>query len=120
MARDIVTHRPGIVNDALTVRAIDAPGPGGANRLYEIRDVDEGNALLLMFQNGPPQEGINGNVTNEALLAIVADRLQGFEAGPYPSKYNRRALEGVQHALYNLHQRTLDRQHRQVEGQPTP
>src|SRR5712692_2814101 len=91
----------------LTIEVTDEPGQGGANHRYEITDFDtKSNAskadiagytasfsrLLVLFQNGPIKEaGVNG-VTQEALLAIVIDRLRSFQAGPYSSRENAIAL----------------------------
>ena len=68
------------------------------------------------FQNGPIKEsGYNGN-SHEALLAILLDRLEGFQAGPYASHDNQMALDFLQMARLVLHKRTMDRVARGVEG----
>ena len=70
----------------------------------------------LKFQQGPVAEhGING-ITNEALLAIVIDRLEGAQEGPYKSRYNALAINKIEEAVLWLSRRTLDRQARGVEG----
>jgi hypothetical protein len=72
----------------------------------------------LRFQTGPVLEngeGVNG-ITHEALLAVLIDRLEGFQAGPYANDYNAVALAGCRGVLRALHERTKDRQARQVEG----
>lgn len=131
--REITTHRvegKGGGKDTTRVAAVDEPGQGGASHHYTVWDqsiVDElegppfsesdGAQLLnVWFQNGPIQEvGVNG-VQQEHLLAIVADRLSSFQAGPFANAYNAEALEHVNAALAALHRRTLDRIARQVEG----
>ena len=83
--REIVSHKVNGLNEALTITAVDEPGPGGANHEYLIQfdTFDEDGHYLpeeveIEFQKGPIREaGMNG-ISNEALLAIVADRLQGF------------------------------------------
>ena len=71
----------------------------------------------LMFQKGPVAEvGING-ITNEALLAIVIDRLEGAQEGPFKSRYNALAITALQEAENWLSRRTIDRMSRGVEGQ---
>jgi hypothetical protein len=73
----------------------------------------------ILFQNGPiPEKGVNG-ITQEVLLAIVADRLMSFQAGPFASKYNAKALDHVLLAQEALLQRTRDRMSRGVEGTHT-
>jgi hypothetical protein len=82
--REITEHRAAGLNEQLEVLAVGEPGKGGANDEYEIwiRDKEEpGEGLLIemVFQRGPiNEEGLNG-ISNEALLAIVADRLRGFQ-----------------------------------------
>ena len=72
--------------------------------------------MLVLFQNGPIQEaGVNG-ITQEALLAIVIDRLRSFQAGPYPSPENKMAMGFCELALEQLQIRTKNRLARGVEG----
>jgi hypothetical protein len=125
---------PAAVVPGLETVQVDARrdrGPGGAHHFYSIRLVSNAalNALidgaardltLIDFQRGPVREcGVNG-VTNEALLAIVADRLEGFQQGPFPCEENAVALEGVNRALTALHQRTLARAAQGIEGRTAP
>lgn len=73
---------------------------------------------LLSFQNGPVKEngeGVNG-ITHEVLLAILIDRLMGFQSGQYANDFNAKALAHLQMALETLHQRTREREARGVEG----
>lgn len=127
--RTIHEHQVNPANDLLTIEVTDEPGAGGANHRYEITGFETGtNASLasegsdpksktvLLFQNGTiPDVGVNG-VTQEALLAIVADRLRSFQKGPYSSKANACALTHIEEAMHWLHQRTLERMRRGVEG----
>ena len=113
----------------LQIHATDALGLGGACHNYEIWRLGRGEqpagAPLVpcekladfKFQNGGIQEvGVNG-VTHEALLAVVIDRLEQFQAGSYPSLHNDQALLFAKLALNALHQRTAERMKRGVEGQ---
>ncbi len=75
---------------------------------------------LIEFQHGAVCEaGVNG-VTNEALLAIVAHRLQGFQDGPMACPENREALLYVLGAICQLHNRTRRRLAAGVEGRGKP
>ena len=127
--REITEHKHRLEALAPTIR-VGELGPGGAPHLYRIairephRHPDVGEAIAItadgdtaiLFQcGGVLENGVNG-VTNEALLAIVADRLRCFQAGPYPCKENDRALAHVEWALEQLHARTLEREARGVEG----
>lgn len=71
------------------------------------------------FQQGPIAEvGVNG-IHNEQLLAIVIDRLEGFQAGPFPCEENAIALEYLYGAMLELSARTAGRIARGVEGTNT-
>ena len=108
-------HKVNPANDQLKVVVLDEPGPGGACHLYMITHANI-DAVTLEFQNGPIGEvGVNG-LTHEVLLAIVADRLRSFQAGPYACKENACALTHIEEAMHWLHKRTLDRMRRGVEG----
>lgn len=73
-------------------------------------------ATQLRFQEGPIQEvGING-LTHEALLAVVIDRLEHFQRGPFPCAENANALGHLVAALEWLNTRTQRRAARGVEG----
>lgn len=124
--RELTDHKVNPANDTLTITVADEPGSGGANHRYEIDgfsteknpgyDEDSGAELVLLFQNGPINEvGVNG-VTHEALLAILCDRLRGFQSGPYASEDNAEALAHLGAAQAALQRRTLARMARGVEG----
>lgn len=114
--REITSHIVNPVNDRLHIMVTDEPGAGGANHEYSVTGFDHGGQHYVRFQNGAIAEhGVNG-VTQEVLLAIVADRLECFQAGPFASDYNAKALEHVKAAQESLLQRTRDRMARGVEG----
>lgn len=114
--RKLTDHIINPANDRIDITAMDAPGAGGAHHYYAV-DVDGSeNGIDIHFQNGPIAEaGING-VTQEALLAVVIDRLRCFQAGPFACRENDLALANVEQALHWLQQRTLARMRRGVEG----
>lgn len=108
-------------NHQVKIVVTDEPGAGGANHDYAIcwpGPVVDGpeSCVNINFQNGPIQEnGVNG-VTQEALLAVVIDRLRCFQAGPFASPYNETALAHCEAALFDLQNRTRERIARGVEG----
>lgn len=74
------------------------------------------SATHVAFQNGPiKEEGYNG-LTQEALFAIIIDRLDGFQSGKFACRENAVALTHTESALLWLTKRTLDRLARNVEG----
>lgn len=129
--RRIIDHIVNPANDRITIEAQDEPGSGGANHLYHITGFNSetnpsdpwtvrhgapATHSTILFQNGPiPEVGVNG-VTQEVLLAIVADRLRSFQAGPFASRENALALTKIEEAMHWLHQRTISRMRRGVEG----
>lgn len=129
--REITTHRVNVANTALNVIVHDEPGSGGAHHVYEINgyNPESNHALkgawgitgtcsscLIAFQDGPIKEaGVNG-VTHEALLAVLIDRLECFQNGPYANQYNAAALVSLRNARATLHARTVEREMRGVEG----
>jgi len=129
--RTINEHKVNPANDKLTIMVTDAPGAGGANHRYEISGFNLANnpsavdpehgqyaatRVELFFQNGPINEaGLNG-ITQEVLLAIVADRLRSFQAGQYACRENALALTKIEEAQHWLHSRTIARMQRGVEG----
>lgn len=131
MMRELTDHKVNAANDKLQILVTDERGAGGANHRYEITGFDtetnpsrtdaEGYATrysreVILFQNGPIAEvGVNG-ITQEALLAIVADRLRSFQKGPFACRENALALTKIEEAMHWLHSRTLARMQRGVEG----
>lgn len=119
--REITTHKLAGLNDGLRVLALDAPGAGGANHHYAIEPTapppGDADALAdIQFQNGPIAEaGVNG-ISNEALLAVVIDRLECFQKGDYACDENASAVHHLEIALLYLQARTRERLARGVEG----
>ena len=121
MSRELTSHKVNGLNEALCIEVLDDPGQGNACHEYRIsyegtREVDRHESQNIRFQNGPIQEfGVNG-ISNEALLAIVGDRLECFQSGPYACGTNQQALDHVVAAMDSLHSRTRERVSRGVEG----
>lgn len=118
--RTITDHKLNGLNDAITINVLDEPGQGGACQEYEIeidRGPDKGPlSTRISFQNGPVEEvGFNG-LSQEALLAIVIDRLNSFQQGQYACRENDAAMECIQTGLMWLQKRTRDQLARGVEG----
>ena len=116
------------VNHQLAITVLDEPGQGGACHVYALdtaaglrssnsadKSYGEGSGVVK-FQNGPIKEfGVNG-VTQEALIAIVIDRLRSFQTGPFACRDNAVALTHFEEGLMWLQRRTLNRIKRGVEG----
>lgn len=110
------------------VWVIDERGAGNANHCYEIAIKEDGLGAIpleksalrprleVKFQQGPLQVVAVNGISNEALLAIVIDRLRGFQSGDFKCRENALALTKLQEALHWLDHRTRDREARGVEG----
>ena len=99
------------------VMAMDQKGAGNANHHYEVFSAEDTQKFLeVHFQDGPIKKaGING-VHNEDLIAMVIDRLEGFQNGPYVCAENAMAMIKLDEALHWLRHRTEERSRRGVEG----
>lgn len=117
--RHLQTHKVNGLNEALDIKVLDEPGAGGACHEYCVTwDVSDNSCMnvLIPFQKGPIMEhGVNG-LSQEALLAILIDRLEHFQAGPYACGENAQALSHCHSALSILKARTVSRVSRNVEG----
>jgi hypothetical protein len=72
-----------------------------------------GKEISLRFQSAAATPD---GLTNEALLAVVIDRLQEFQKGRLSCWENATALTHLETALLWLQKRTRDRVAREVEG----
>lgn len=125
--RELTSHKINECNDAITISVLDEPGQGGACHEYKVsyraihgHDPEGFDPILIHFQNGPIKEvGTNG-ITQEVLLAILIDRLEHFQRGPYACEENAVALQALIQAQTALHSRTKARVVRGVEGTHTP
>lgn len=131
--REITTHQVNGCNEQLKITVLDERGQGGASHRYDITGFDANNnpafaspglpmaamsfdRTSIVFQNGPIAEvGTNG-ATHEAYLAVLIDRLQDFQGGPYSNDFNARALDYLLLAQQELQARTRERLARGVEG----
>jgi hypothetical protein len=121
--RELTSHKVNGLNEALEIEVLDDPGQGNACHRYVIRGEGDSSRSTwenahcdIRFQNGPIQEhGVNG-ISNEALLAVVEDRLLGFQSGEFACRENALALTKLQEAMMWLLKRTRDRLARGVEG----
>ncbi len=114
--REITTHRLASgqadpVNDCLEILADDV-GRGGESSYYEILyrtpEHDGDFVAELDFVRHNAEAGL----TNEVLLAVLIDRLEGLQHGPDAGTQERGALAYLHAALTLLKTRTRDRQER--------
>lgn len=120
--KQITTHHDGFgLNESISVVAVDEPGPGGAHHRYlfdlDVKGEHRHEAGYLQFQRGPRNEteSVPG-VTEGAVLAVVIDRLESFQAGEYACEENAEALRCLHDALDWMRLRTHRRAERGVLG----
>ncbi len=118
--RMITSHKSNAVNEAIDISADPRDAENGnASHEYKLYYIDQSEKACvqqLSFQHGPIGEvGVNG-VTNEALLAIIIDRMQGFQSSKWSCRENAIVLTKLQEAMMWLQERTRERQNRGVEG----
>jgi len=124
--RKLTVHKVGGLNENLRIDVMDDPGDGGACHEYRVSLVNPGDEATpltvrqeISFQKGAlDDKGLNG-ISNEALLAIVIDRMQGFQTSKFACRENALALTSMEQALMWLQKRTRDRIARGVEGTHT-
>lgn len=97
-----------------TIKALatDQPSENGTRHHYRVAyqpsaggpEIDLG---IIKFQNGDAARvGVNG-VSDQALLSIVADHIEGFNRGPYACEANRQASYHIREAIRWLKQRPV-------------
>lgn len=115
--RKITSHKVNGLNEILEITAVDEPGNGKAHHVYDITPtVGNARGVRIEFQNGPLGETPPNGLSNEALIAVVIDRLQCFQSGPFACRENALALTKLEEAMHWLHHRTQERMRRGVEG----
>lgn len=130
--RELTSHKANGVNNGLKVLVLDEPGPGGACHRYHVTTTEypppvgggmshadlekatamNGAAHEIRFQKGPIHEAHVNGLTHEVLLAVLIDRLEGFQAGPFACRANGKALLSLRDALEALLSRTRERANR--------
>ena len=113
---EITSHEVEGISSGITIQSLGERTIGNAFHKYELElnnpSTDFGfMRLLIQFQNGDPKVVNQNGITMEALLAVVEDRLVGFQAGAYPHPKNEEALQAVRMALKALHNRTREVEH---------
>lgn len=116
MTRLIETHTVPGAGSQVAVVATDERSPiHGSNHRYKL-SVSGGPTLFINFQEGVVQNDNPNGVSIESLLAVCADRLEGFQTGKFPCTENAEALEHINMAMDALKGRTISRLARNVEG----
>lgn len=131
---DYQPHHDGLgLNDLITIRKDAAdPNAGNASHCYTLKMDITGTATaidagctgqaqetvgFLRFQHGPRMaDGSVAGLTNEAVLAVVLDRLKGFQSGPFGCRENAIAITKLEEALHWMDARARTRARQGVLG----
>ncbi len=118
---EIQQHHDGFgLNDKHIIHADPRdPKAGNASHTYEVHDEDDQGAELacIWFQHGPRGEpGSESGVLDASILAILIDRYEGFQSGPFACSENEVVLGHLRGALAGMKARAIDRANRGVLG----
>lgn len=115
--RRITTHHDGHgLTESIEIYA-DAPGPGGASHYYQIEFEGGEPVQVIQFQEGPRGDrDSKAGIVEGVLLAILIDRLEAFQNGPYVCRENAIAKTHLEEALMWIKQRAHNRAQRGVLG----
>lgn len=115
--RLIQDHHDGHGLNESIILASDEPDGSGAAHRY-VASINEVEVASIQFQKGPRNlpESTPG-MTEAAVLAVLIDRLRGFQAGPYACAENGTMLIALENALTWTKARADERAARGVLGQ---
>lgn len=116
VVRSVDTHHDGHgLNESINIDT-DTPDASGAAHLYYLF-IDGNSVGHVQFQKGPRNvEGSTPGATEAAILAILIDRLKGFQAGPYACRENAIQLTKLEECLHWTKARADERAKRGVLG----
>lgn len=120
--RKLTDHRNNKFNrECIEVVTNDERASDNAHHSYAIAVFDGSNQqveqCILNFQNGGLKEvGANG-ITDQALIAIVLDRIRSFNDGQFRCRENSMVITKLEEAMLWMEKRSNDRARRGVEGE---
>lgn len=129
IGRELYDHKNNKFNrECIKVKTADTRAEDNAHHAYEITvdgypgtDADPNKRIIhrvvLHFQNGGLKEAGPNGITDQALIAIVLDRLRSFNDGPYRCRENSVMITKLEEALMWGEKRANDRARRNVEGE---
>lgn len=103
------------LNESILIET-DMPDQSGAAHRYRFT-IGGKRVASIQFQQGPRNEdGSFPGVTEAAVLAVLIDRLRGFQAGPYSCRENAIQLTKLEETLMWAKERAHARARRGVLG----
>lgn len=127
IGRELFDHKNNKFNrECVRVETADLRASDNAHHAYNItvfHDYTTGmdnvpvEEVTLNFQNGGLKEvGANG-ITDQALIAVVLDRVRSFNDGQFRCRENSMVITKLEEALMWMEKRSNDRARRNVEGE---
>lgn len=128
VGRELYDHKVNKFNrEHVVVKTADERASDNAHHKYEILVVKEAvtsdktsqivEECHLNFQNGGLRDvGPNG-ITDQALLAVILDRVRSFNDGQFRCRENSIIITKLEEALLWMEKRGNDRARRGVEGE---
>jgi hypothetical protein len=127
IGREVFDHKNNKYNrEHIVVKTADLRALDNAHHKYVIEvlggdPADETRPVIarceISFQDGGLKEvGPNG-ITDQALIAVVLDRIRSFNEGPYRCRENSMMITKLEEALMWGRKRADDRSARGVEGE---
>lgn len=116
MTRTITDHVDGHgLNDSISIRADEEDGSGASHHYAAIIGAD--TVAAVQFQQGPRLDASSTRgVTEAVLMAILIDRMRGFQSGPYACRENAIILTKLEECLMWTRHRADERAARGVLG----
>lgn len=126
--RPLTDHKNNKFNrECVNILTNDHRASDGAHHSYRIIVQKEGatantptekvEEVVINFQNGGLKEvGANG-ITDQALLAIILDRVRSFNEGPFRCRENSMIITKGEEMMMWMEKRSNDRARRGVEGE---
>jgi len=112
MQRKLETHKTNPCNEKIDI-VVGRVGAGGGPVRYDVFGPRLGMnptfSLNMRFQDGPVDQGVNG-LTNEAVVAILIDRLEGFQTGEFACTENTTAIGHLKSAMKCFRDRSVRRE----------
>jgi len=106
-------------NTPSSVAALDDkdPAAGGAHHVFGIQYGGPMDVCRIQYQHGPRSlDDSTPGILDDDLLAIVQERLEGFQSGPFACEENATALDAVKAARQALGLRVARRVAKGVLG----
>lgn len=128
IGRELFDHKNNKFNrECIKVETADLRASDSAHHAYKIsvevkaqtsNETDQTvHEVVLQFQNGGLKEvGANG-ITDQALIAVVLDRMRSFNEGQFRCRENSMIITKLEEAMLWMEKRSNDRARRNVEGE---